>query len=161
MGWQSQTPLSNWTTTTHRWTLFLSISKATLPQSMVLCPPLNSRLIQQPSRTVVFKMREENIKIIMVVVLDSRAWLHGPCEDPLPMGISRQAYWSGLPFPSPAGLPNPGFKPRSPALQADSLPSEPPGKPWFSLRAPQLFLFFPCCSWVWAEIIINFENELD
>ena len=75
MGWQSQTPLSNWTTTTHRWTLFLSISKATLPQSMVLCPPLNSRLIQQPSRTVVFKMREENIKIIMVVVLDSRAWL--------------------------------------------------------------------------------------
>ena len=37
---------------------------------MVLCPPLNSRLIQQPSRTVVFKMREENIKIIMVVVLE-------------------------------------------------------------------------------------------
>ena len=62
------------------------------------------------------------------------------------MEFSRQEYWSGLPFPSPADLPDPELKPRSCALQADSLPSEPPGKPWFSLRAPQLFLFFPCCS---------------
>ena len=45
------------------------------------------------------------------------------------MGISRQEYWSGLPFPSPGDLPDPGIKPRSPALQADTLPSEPPGKP--------------------------------
>ena len=37
--------------------------------------------------------------------------------------------WSGLPFPSPGDLPNPGIKPRFPALQADSSPSEPPGKP--------------------------------
>ena len=48
---------------------------------------------------------------------------------PLCMGFSRQEYWSGLPFPSPGNLPNPGIKPWSPALQADSLPSEPPGKP--------------------------------
>ena len=41
------------------------------------------------------------------------------------MGFSRQEYWSGLPFPSPEDLPNPGIKPRSPALQADSLPTEP------------------------------------
>ena len=40
-----------------------------------------------------------------------------------------QEYWSGQPFPSPGDLPNPGIKPRSPALQADSLPSNPPGKP--------------------------------
>ena len=46
----------------------------------------------------------------------------------LSMGFSRQEYWSGLPFPSPGDLPNPGIKPRSPALQADTLPSEPPGK---------------------------------
>ena len=39
-----------------------------------------------------------------------------------------QEYWSGLPFPSPGNLPDPGIKPGSPALQADSLPSEPPGK---------------------------------
>ena len=39
----------------------------------------------------------------------------------LSMGFSRQEYWSGLPFPSPGGVPDPGIKPRSPALQADSL----------------------------------------
>ena len=43
-------------------------------------------------------------------------------------GFSRQEYWSRLPFPSPGDLPDPGLEPRSPALQADSLPSEPPGK---------------------------------
>ena len=50
---------------------------------------------------------------------------------PLSMGFSRQGYWSGLPFPSPGDLPDPGTKPGSPALQADSLQSEPPGKPHF------------------------------
>ena len=44
------------------------------------------------------------------------------------MGFSRQEYWSGLPFPSPGDLPDPGIEPRSPTLQADALPSEPPGK---------------------------------
>ena len=44
------------------------------------------------------------------------------------MGFSRQGYWSGLPFPSAGDLPNPGIEPGSPALQADSLPSEPPGQ---------------------------------
>ncbi|MGT9829497.1 hypothetical protein ACVWOM_30245, partial [Pseudomonas aeruginosa] len=51
------------------------------------------------------------------------------CQAPLPMEFSRQEYWSGLPFPSPADLPNPGIKSQSPAMQADSLPSELPGKP--------------------------------
>ena len=45
------------------------------------------------------------------------------------MGFSRQEYWSGLPFPSPGDLPNPGIEPRSPVLQTDTLPSEPLGKP--------------------------------
>ena len=45
------------------------------------------------------------------------------------MRFSRQGYWSGLPCPLPGVLPNPGIKPRSPALQADSLLSEPTGKP--------------------------------
>ena len=44
------------------------------------------------------------------------------------MGFSRQGYWSGLPCPPVGNLPNPGIKPRSQALQADALPSEPPGK---------------------------------
>ena len=50
-------------------------------------------------------------------------------QAPLSMGFSREEYWSGLPFPSPGDLPDPGIKPRSPVLQADSLPSESPGKP--------------------------------
>ena len=50
------------------------------------------------------------------------------CQASLSMGFSRQEYWYGLPFPPPGDLPNPGIGPRSPALQADSLPSEPPGK---------------------------------
>ena len=43
-----------------------------------------------------------------------------------PWGFSRQEYWSGLPCPPPGDLPNPGIEPRSPTVQADSLPSEPP-----------------------------------
>ena len=46
----------------------------------------------------------------------------------LSVGFSRQEYWSGLPFPSPGDLPNPGIEPRSSTLQADALTSEPPGK---------------------------------
>ena len=46
----------------------------------------------------------------------------------LSMGFSRQEYWGGLPFPSPGEFPDPGIEPRSPALQVDSLPSEPLGK---------------------------------
>ena len=50
-------------------------------------------------------------------------------QAPPSMGFSRQEDWSGLPFLSPQDLPDPGIEPRSPALQADALPSEPPGKP--------------------------------
>ena len=50
------------------------------------------------------------------------------------MGFSRQAYWSGLPFPSPGDLPDPGIERRSPALQADALISEPPRKPMGSVQ---------------------------
>ena len=47
------------------------------------------------------------------------------------MGFSRQEYWSGLPFPSAGDLPDPGIEPGSPALEADALTSEPPGKTLF------------------------------
>ena len=52
-------------------------------------------------------------------------------QAPPSMGLSRQECWSGLPFPSPGDLPDPGIKPGSPTLQADALPSEPPGKPQY------------------------------
>ena len=55
-------------------------------------------------------------------------------QAPLSMEISRQ-YWSGLPCPSPGDLPEPGIEPRSPALQADCLPSEPQGSPFLTVRA--------------------------
>ena len=52
------------------------------------------------------------------------SWTHGAHQAPLSMGFSRQEYWSGLPFPSPGVLPNPGRELRSPALQAESLLTE-------------------------------------
>ena len=62
----------------------------------------------------------------------SRVQLCDPCSVAFHAGqsmeFSRQEYWGGLPFPSPGDLPDSGIKPRSPALQADALPSEPPGK---------------------------------
>ena len=51
-------------------------------------------------------------------------------KTPPSMEFSRQENWSGLPFPSPGDLPDLGIELRSPALQADTLPSEPPGKPF-------------------------------
>ena len=59
---------------------------------------------------------------------------------PLSMGFSRQEYWSGLPFPSPGDLPDPGIKPGSPALQARSLLSEPLGK-------------LPECHWEEVQLV--------
>ena len=57
-------------------------------------------------------------------------------QAPPSMGFSRQECWSGLPFPSPGDLPNPGIEPRSPTLQAYTLQSEPPGKPIISIDKP-------------------------
>ena len=60
-----------------------------------------------------------------------------------PWGFSRQEYGRGLPCPPPGDLPTPGIEPRSAALQADSLPSEPPGKPNSSISGPQICLCGP------------------
>ena len=51
------------------------------------------------------------------------------CQSPLTMGFPRQEYWSGLPFPSPGDLPDPGIEPASPALSGRFVTPEPPGKP--------------------------------
>ena len=68
-------------------------------------------------------------------------------QAPPSMGFSRQEYWSGLPFPSPGDLPDPGIEPRSPAFQADALTSEPPGKPRSSEGLP----LFTAAAWVWLQ----------
>ena len=58
------------------------------------------------------------------------------------MGLSKQGHWNGLPFPSQGDLPNPGIKPRSPVLQADSLQAELPGKPHFYNAYVYLFTIY-------------------
>ena len=103
-------------------------------------------------------------------------WIVAP-QAPLSMGFFRQEYWNGLPFPSPRDLPNPGIEPKSPvspALQADSLPAGPSGKPipqsvylslsyYTSISVSMLFICISICpalrlAWlvkwtiqVWAE----------
>ena len=82
--------------------------------------------------------REGNGKPLQYSCLEEMKWLSGvrlfpnqwtvAYQAPLSLGFSKQEYWSGLPFPSPGDLPNPGIEPESPILQADVLPSEPPGK---------------------------------
>ena len=68
------------------------------------------------------------VKSLSHVRLFATLWTEAYQAPPY-MGFSRQEYWSGLPFPSPGDLPDPGFEPRTPAFQADALTSEPPGKP--------------------------------
>ena len=89
------------------------------------CPPCSSKKMKSLSRIQLFV-------IPWTVVY----------QVPLSMGFSRQAYRSGLPFPSPGDLSNPGIEPRSPALQADTLPSEPPGNSRLLQRAG-----LPSFSW--------------
>ena len=67
------------------------------------------------------------------------------CQVPLSMRFSRQEYWSGLICPPPGDLPDPGIEPVSPvspALQEDSLPTEPPGKP----KLNTIEIYFLCCG---------------
>ena len=85
-------------------------------------------------------------------------------QAPLSMGFFRQEYWSGLPFPSPGDLPNPQIERGSPALWADSSPSEPPGKPFSSPDRDQTHV--PCISrqvlnhWTMREVpILTFKIQ--
>ena len=93
------------------------------------------------------------LQLVVVVQLLCSALSHSVMSDSLPpwtlsMGFSRQEYWSGLPCPFPVHLPNPGIEPRSPSLQADSLPSEPPAKSCLTLsRPPGLYLSRLFCPW--------------
>ena len=69
----------------------------------------------------------KKVKLLSRVRLFVSPWTVAYQDSPS-MGFSRQEYWSGLPFPSPGDLPDPGIEPGSPALEADALTSEPPGK---------------------------------
>ena len=77
-------------------------------------------------------------------------------QDPLCMGFYRREYWSGLPFPSPGDLPNPGIE--CPALQADSLLSEPPGNPCWLHGGVEGHVLISSCknskptTWCWTTV---------
>ena len=71
---------------------------------------------------------KEKVKSPSHVQLFATAWTVA-YQAPQSMEFSKQEYWSVFPFPTPGHLPNPGIKPGSSSLQADALPSEPPGKP--------------------------------
>ena len=79
-------------------------------------------------------------------------------QGPLSMEFSRQEYWSGLPFPSPGDFPDPGIEPKFPALQADSLPTEPPGKPLTLGRSTSNFRFTLLLSLV-QNLIVLFKED--
>ena len=74
---------------------------------------------------------------VKVLVVQSCLTLYKACQAPLSMELSRQEYWSGYPFLSPGDLPDPETEPRSPTLQVDSLPSEPPGMPSSEVKVIQ------------------------
>ena len=67
-------------------------------------------------------MKWSEVKSLSCVQLFVTPWTIAN-QAPLSMGFSKEEYWSGLPFPSPGYLPDPGIEPRSPSLQADALPS--------------------------------------
>ena len=79
-------------------------------------------------RTWIIHLLSLRVKSLSHVWLFATPWTVA-YQAPPSMGFSRQECWSGLPFPSPGDLPDPGIEPGSPRLQADTLPSEPPGKP--------------------------------
>ena len=88
----------------------------------------------------IFILMKVKVKLLSHVWLFVSLW--AVAHQALPsMGFSRQEYWTGLPFPTPGNLPHPGIELRSPALQAEVLPSEPPRKP-FTYTSLHLILHF-------------------
>ena len=81
---------------------------------------------------MLFNSRSDALDLAVKVKVKSlsrvRLFVTVAYQAPPSMGFSRQEYWSELPFPSPGDLPDPGIEPRSPALEADALTAEPPGK---------------------------------
>ena len=82
----------------------------------------------QPPSAEASSIMKVKVKSLSLFQLFATPWTVAH-QASLSMAFSRQEYWTGFPFPSPGDLPDPGIEPRSPALQADALQSEPPGKP--------------------------------
>ena len=113
---EKKLPLFLWVSYFH---FFLSSVVTLFKHTLFLYSYLNS---------VRFNIKKVKVKSLSHVSLFGPLWTVA-CQAPLSVGFSRQEYWSGLPFSSPKELPDPGIKLGSPALQADSFPSEPSGNP--------------------------------
>ena len=88
-----------------------------------------------------FDLLKAVFQISLSVVSDSVTPWTIAHQAPQSMGFSRHEYWSGFPFPSPGGLPDPGIEPGPPELEADALTSEPPGKPLTRLWGRVIFKY--------------------
>ena len=111
---------------------FISPDNLPNPGIKPRCPTLHADSLpaEPPGKSTVFQATLCNTEVKSlnhVRLCDPMDYI--AYQAPPSMEFSRQEYWSGLPFPSPGDLPDPGIEPGSPALQIDALPSEPPGKP--------------------------------
>ena len=114
--------------------------------------------------------KERKLKSLSCIQLFGTPWTVAH-QAPLSVGFSRQEYWSGVPFPSPGDLLDPGIKPGSPTLQADALPSEPPGKPkshskhqffsWFNKAILKSKEGLPCWSSGWKSTCQGKEHKFN
>ena len=95
----------------------------TLPTKVQLVKAMVFPVVMYGCET--WTIEKAEVKLLNCVQLFATPWTVAH-QAPPSMGFSRQEYWSGLPFPSPGDLPDPGIEPRSPTLQADALTSEPP-----------------------------------
>ena len=128
--YQLQEEKTNYTVrkSNNTWSRWITIN-TTNKRQMVICGSRSDARRRTQLNYSIFQQRMQILSLIM------RSESHSVMSDSeMPWTIqsvefSRPEYWSGQPFLSPGDLPNPGIKPRSPALQADSLPAEPPGKP--------------------------------
>ena len=96
------------------------------------------------------------VKLLSCVQLFATPWTVAYQASPS-MGFSRQDYWSGLPFPSPGDLPDPGIEPGSPALEADALTSELSGKHIYACIC--IYMFLRSTPWNMSVFIRSAENE--
>ena len=107
------------------------VSRLAQSTDRALAPRPHGSLLWERQGFLIFLMRGERQKRKMEslrrVRLFVTLWTVAR-QAPLSMRFSKQGCWSGVPFPSPGDLPNPGIEPRPPTLQADALPSAPPGK---------------------------------
>ena len=119
-----------WDTSKAHW-----MAKNSKSAALLLCSAHSARQISMTWVKV-------KVKSLSRVRLFATPWT-AAYQAPPSVGFSRQEYCSGVPFPSPRDLPNPGIEPRSPAWQAGALPSEPPGKTLTWVRSPVIPGFMP------------------